>query len=197
MTKEKQAFLKAIDRLKRLKGKELGFFVAGFVDGEGSFNISFAYHPNYRSNFIVNPKFQVYQHKDYEEVLWMIKDIFGTGKIDQKWGTDVKTLTISGRQNLLEKVIPYFKRYPLATKQPVLEKFEKIMKMLINKDHLGETGYREIVEIAYDMNQHGKARKLTKEELLRRISESFRLQNPQRPNVEHRASDEDRVHNRK
>lgn len=186
MTKEKKTFLKAIDRLKRLKGKDLKLFIAGFVDGEGSFNISFAYHSFYRSKFIANPKFQVYQHKDYEEVLWLIRDIFGTGTIDQKWGTDVKTLTISGRRNLIEKVIPFFKRYPLATKQAAFEKFAKIVSMLLEKNHLNEDGYREIIELAYDMNQHGKARKLTKKHLLDQIKKNFsHSQNPQRPNVEH------------
>lgn len=179
------AFERAIKELRRLKGTERNYFIAGFVDGEGSFNIAFARQPSRPGGFLLNPKFQVYQHKDYEEILWVIREVLGAGRIDKKAGTDVRVLTIENRTTLTEKVIPFFYRYPVVTKRYALDVFREIMERMKNGDHLSLKGFLGIIDLAYDMNQHGKARKILKEQLCKEVEDNFhQLKYPQRPDAE-------------
>jgi len=181
-----KSFQNAVQFFKNLKGEQKHWFVAGFVDGEGSFNVSFAHQPARPSGFLINPRFQVYQHKDHEDVLWMIRDVFGTGRIDKKWGTDVRVFTIENRRTLTEKVIPFFRRHRLMTKSSALCLFEEIIKRMNAGEHLTREGFIHIVHIAYDMNQHGKARKIEKSQLIQEVLNNFKKQhkNPQRPEAE-------------
>jgi len=176
-----------IANLKRLKRKYLHYFLAGFVDGEGSFNVSFARHPTARARFLITLRFQVYQHKDNEEILYLFYDVFRCGQVITKWGTDVRVFTVEGRQNLKEKVIPFFKKYPLATKAEAFEKFEKVLMMMEGGIHKQPQGFREIVELAYAMNIHGKARKIPKEELIKTVENNLmqtrRILRDQTPNT--------------
>jgi hypothetical protein len=145
--------------LKRLKGKYLHYFLTGFVDGEGSFNVSIVPHPTARRRWIVNPKFQVYQHEKHPEILEIFQELFRSGTIRKKSGSNVLVFEIASRRTLEEKVIPFFRRYPLATKRDAFEKFKRIIEMMSRKEHLTDEGFRRIVRIAHDMNQQGKGRK--------------------------------------
>ena len=179
----KAEFLEALQKIKRLKGNERRWFIAGFVDGEGSFNIAFAHHPI--AGIILNAQFQVYQHKDCEEILWLIKEELRCGRMDKKWGTDVRVLTVDGRQNLLEKVVPFFKKYVAPTKQRPFRIFVDTLERMERGEHKTLRGFLQIVENIYDMNQNGKSRQISKEKLIQEIKQKFsQLKNPQRPNAE-------------
>lgn len=181
----KERFEHAVSEFKNLKGKEKFWFISGFVDGEGSFNISFARVPQLATGFIINPKFQVYQHKDYEEILIAIRDTFGAGRIDSKWGTDVRVLTIENRKTIIEKIIPFFRRFPLVTKRNAFEIFCEAINRMERGDHLTLQGYLNLIELVYDMNQNGKARKYEKEELKELVKNNFfQRKNPQRLHAE-------------
>ncbi len=157
-------------RLKRLKGVYLNYFLAGFVDGEGSFNVSFSRHKDLKSGWIINTKFQAYQHEKESDILEVLQDVLHAGRIRKKAGSNVLVLSIESRQTQIEKVIPFFQSYPLATKQKVFEQWKKIVLMLSRGEHLNQIGYKKIVEMAYYMNQQGKGRKWTKDDLNERIS---------------------------
>lgn len=166
---------KDVERLKKLKGKNLRYFLAGFIDGEGSFNISFAYFSELRSKIKVNPKFQVYQHQDHREMLEIVKDTFKIGRIDKKWGSNVLAFTVDGVQNNREKIVPFFEKYPLATKQEDFEKFKKILDILANKEwYLRKDTLLEIIDIAYSMNKNGKQRKYPKQQCIDLVELNFK-----------------------
>ena len=156
-------------RLKKLKGKYLHYFIAGFIDGEGSFNVSFSRHPGYKTGWIINTKFQVYQHERERDILELIRDVFQAGRIRRKVGSNVLVLSVESRQVQIEKIIPFFQKYPLATKQKVFEIWKQIVQMIWNREHITNSGYKKIVELAYEMNRQGKGRKWSKEELNKRI----------------------------
>ncbi len=152
--------------LKRLKGKYLHYFLAGFVDGEGSFNVSIVPHPTARHGWIINTRFQVYQHEKHPEILELFQELFRSGSIRKKSGSNVLVFEIASRPTLEEKVIPFFRRYPLATKREAFEKFRRIIEMMGRKEHLTDEGFRRIVRLAYDMNQQGKGRKWSIDRIL-------------------------------
>ena len=162
-----------IERLRHLKRHALNYFLAGFVDGEGSFNVSFSRHPDLKSKWIINLKFQVYQHRNHQEILELFHDTFGTGRIRLKSGSDVMVFSIESKQSLQEKVIPFFMKYPLAVKDKDFRIFKAILELLLRKEHLNSRGFQKILSLAYAMNAQGKQRQRTEQEILNSMLESL------------------------
>ncbi len=167
-------------RMKRLKGRELHRFISGFVDGEGSFSVSFTRQPSksYKKGWkwIINPLFQVYQHEDNIWFLEFIKnEVFKTGRLHRKSSPNqVFTFSIENRTTLFERVVPFFRKYRLATKDDDFQKFARIVEKIYNKEHLYEHGFKDIVNIAFTMNKHGKQRKFSKQYIFETLTEQFR-----------------------
>lgn len=154
------------ETLPLFKGKRnlLAYYLAGFVDGEGTFSVAIIRHPNHRVGWMINPVFQVYQHKKDRGILELYKEFFGTGNIYRKSGTHpVMTFSIDSRRSLLDRVIPFFERYPLLTKAKEFDRFREIVTAMEKKEHWTVKGFKRLVTLAYEMNQKGKGRKHTKE----------------------------------
>lgn len=148
------------------KGKRhnLNYYLSGFVDGEGSFSVAIIRHPFHSIGWMLNPVFQVYQHEKHREVLELFRFVFKTGRIYRKSGIHpVLNFEIDSRKNLLEKVIPFFDKYPLVVKNETYKKFREIVIRMEKREHWEVPGFMRIVDIAYSMNQQGKGRKYTKD----------------------------------
>jgi len=145
-------------------------YIAGFVDGEGCFSVSIRPHPTvrYGTRFVIGPVFQIYQHHDNLDLLEKLKEFFGCGHITSKGpSSSVMTYAVSGRQDLEAVIIPFFERHPLnSTKHEDFLKFREIVLAMQRKEHRQEDGFRRIVEQAFSMNQRGKQRRYTLEEVL-------------------------------
>jgi len=73
---------------------------------------------------------------------------------------------VASIQNHLNIVIPFFESYPIiGKKHEEFLRFKEIVNMLANKEHKTTYGFKKIVQIAYSMNQQGKGRKYTMEEI--------------------------------
>ena len=164
--------IKQIIPLFKGKEKYLHYYLAGFVDGEGSFSVAVIRHPMQKFGWMINPCFQVYQHKKHREVLELCKYVFKSGAIYRKSGIHpVLNYSINSQKDIKERVIPFFDRYPLVTKKENYEKFRYIVNAMEHKQHLKPKGFCELVDIAYSMNQQGKGRKRTKEEIFSSVQE--------------------------
>ena len=155
--------------LKQFHGKRtlLNYFVAGFVDGEGSFSVAILKHPKKENQWIINPCFQVYQHQKHREILEICQEVFGTGSIYRKSGVHpVLNFSIDSMRNIVERVIPFFDRYPLVTKQEAYKIFREIVFAMQKKEHFTKEGFIRLVRLAYSMNQQGKGRRRTLEEII-------------------------------
>ena len=100
------------------------WYLAGFVDGEGSFCISIKHRPDTKFGWQIDPSFYLYQH---EKGLWLlkkVKEFFGAGCIHRKTnpGT-VFTYALHGIKHANAKVIPFFSEYPLLIKRDVFNLF--------------------------------------------------------------------------
>ena len=154
---------------------ETGFYMAGFVDGEGSFNVSFRPRQDYRQPWKVSLCFNISQKE--KEILALFKHHLGCGTLrarpDGIWYYEVNNFNA-----IWEKVIPFFKRHPFlsANKKRDFSKFCQIAEMVRNKEHLTEEGIRRILKVRNDMNKGGKRRYSDKEilEKLRKSSETIR-----------------------
>ena len=153
----------------------LCYHIAGFVDGEGAFPIQMRKTKDTKFGFTVTPEFKISQHKDHKEILELIQEILGCGKISVKSGQpNLFVLVEKNRKNLSEKIIPFFKIYPLIVKQEQFKLFSEIVKKLENNEQETREGFEKIVELVFKTKGKGK-RKYSKQEI---------LGNPQRLYVE-------------
>ena len=162
----------------RPQGKLTPDYVSGFVDGEGCFSVSIRPHPTvrYGSRCVIGPVFQIYQHHDDLELLEKLQEFFDCGRITSKGPTsNVMTYAVSGRRDLIERIIPFFERHPLnSSKHEDFLKFKTIVYAMDRKEHRTDEGFRRIVELAFSMNKRGKQRRYKLEDLLAEPSETVR-----------------------
>jgi len=68
--------------------------------------------------------------------------------------------------DLVEKVLPHFRTYPLLSEKQVdVEKFDRICQLVNDRRHLDLGGLEEIIRLAVSMNPSGK-RKYSGSEIL-------------------------------
>ena len=136
---------------------EIGFYLAGFSDGEGSFNVSFRPRPDYSIPWKVSLSFNVSQ-KD-RVILALFKRHLGCGTLrgrpDGVWYYEVTNINA-----IVENVIPFFERFPFlsAKKKRDFAKFKQIVALMQKGAHLTKDGIREILAIRERMNDGGKRR---------------------------------------
>jgi hypothetical protein len=147
------------------------WFIAGVVEGEGSWCLSIKRHPTAALGFYVQPEFYVYQHRCRRELLEMAQEIFGCGRIWPKPGNpDVLVFAIMSRSKISEHVLPFMRQYMgFSSRGADMELFEDAMHLFERGLHLRPAGLATIVEIAYAMNMNGKQRKRSMDEVLDRI----------------------------
>ena len=150
------------------------WFLAGFVEGEGSYSASIKYQESSRFGLFVDPEFFLYQHEHGKAVLEMAQRVFGTGAIHRKPGNEkVLVFVINARRSLTERVIPFLFEFvfPFSAKKDQIVAFAEIVERLERKEHFTAEGLSLLVEKAYAMNpgSKGKARKRSLQELRERI----------------------------
>jgi LAGLIDADG DNA endonuclease family protein len=147
------------ERLSRPESAK--WFLAGFIEGEGSLAVSVKKHPTCRFGYIAGPEFFLYQHESGRRVLELAQVIFNSGSIYPKAGNPkVLVYRVSSRGVLLERVIPFFERYvvPFSCKTEMFEGFRAIVEMMHRKEHFTSSGLVRIIEKAYAMNPNSKGR---------------------------------------
>ena len=155
--------------------ERLDGYIAGYVDGEGSFSVSVQRNVSCRVGFQLVPEFHVSQNGDRSQVLELIRKRLGCGYIKSNSKRDrALVLVVRNREDLLSRVIPFFERCPLlSTKHAEFERFAKVVRGMALGQHLTRAGFEELLQEALSMNGSGRYRKV-------RWKEMVALQNPQR-----------------
>ena len=158
------------------------WFLAGVIEGEGSFTVSVKAHPSARYGYYVDPEFFIYQHSAYRELLELAKKIFGTGRIFKKPGNEeVLVFAITCRRSLKEKVIPFVKKYMIySCRKKTFQAFIEIIEAMERREHWDPEGMVKIVTKAYSMNLAGKG-KARKRDLKTVIDRILRGHTPDSP----------------
>jgi hypothetical protein len=136
----------------------IGHYLAGFTDGEGSFNVSFRKRGDYAMPWKVSRCFNVSQRD--KVVLTLFQRHLECGTLRQRqdgvWYYEVNNFAA-----IVENVIPFFQRFGFlsAKKQRDFAKFEQIAQLLIEGRHLTRNGIDEILTIRRDMNDGGAKRR--------------------------------------
>jgi hypothetical protein len=142
---------------------DLGHYVAGFVDGEGSFNVPIRRSHDRGLPFRVSLSFNVSQVGD--EAARLLTSVFGIGTKRGR-GDGVWYFEITKPIELEERVFPFFERFPLRlSKSRDLAVFRQITTMVRSGRHLTVDGFIEVLALRAPMNRGGKRRR-TDEELI-------------------------------
>jgi hypothetical protein len=151
----------------------VGYYLAGFADGEGSFNVSFRPRKDYSFPWKISLCFNISQRDPV--ILSLYKRHLGCGTMRQRrdgvWYYEVNNLAA-----IVENVIPFFKRFSFlsAKKKRDFHKFQKIAEIMQDGRHLTNEGVQEILKIRKDMNDGGK-RRYSDDDIRKELG------NPQRP----------------
>src|SRR3989440_9394087 len=143
----------------------LGHYLAGFTDGEGSFNVSFRPRDDYKAPWKISLCFNISQRDPV--ILALFKRHLGCGTMRQRhdgvWYYEVNNLTA-----IVENVIPFFEQFGFlsAKKKRDFQTFKRIVSLIRNDDHLTIQGITDILKLRNEMNDGGK-RKYLDEEILK------------------------------
>jgi hypothetical protein len=148
----------------------IGWYLAGFADGEGSFNVVFRPRKDHHLPWKISLCFNISQRD--RVILALFKRHLGCGTMRQRqdgvWYYEVNNLTA-----IVENVIPFFKRFRFlsAKKKRDFSKFCQIAELMQQGAHLHQEGVQRILEIRRDMNDGGN-RRYSDEEIVARFEES-------------------------
>lgn len=147
---------------------KIGWMI-GFVDGEGCFSISFIKQPSkvepkrirkgYKTGYQITHEFAVTQGAKSVASLYELQSFFGVGQvlINKRHDNHKEHLfryVVRKRKELLEIVIPFFKKYKLHTsKQQDFEKFAQCVEMIEQGHNLTKVGLINIAKISQTMNR--------------------------------------------
>ena len=152
---------------------EIGCYLAGFADGEGSFNVSFRPRQDYPLSWKVSLCFNISQRDPV--ILSLFKRHLECGTMRQRqdgvWYYEVNNL-----QSILDNVIPFFRRFHFlsAKKKRDFAKFVELAELFKAGKHLCREGIEEILRIRRDMNDGGN-RRYTDGDILGRFEHPQRL----------------------
>lgn len=129
----------------------LGNYIAGFTDGEGSFNVSLKKRPDYNDQWKLTASFNISQ-KD-RVILAKIKDTLGCGTLRER-KDGVVYYEVTNIKSLYETIIPFFNRFQFLSgrKKRNFSIFKEIVKKMHNKDHLDHVGKKQILQLREKLN---------------------------------------------
>jgi len=147
------------------------WYITGFVEGEGTFHIAIYRDVKMKCGLKFIPEFHINQSALRDETLKAIQNYFGCGYIKVNHRLKIKDDTlvyvVRDRRDLMTKIIPFFKKYPLlSNKQQSFENFSKVVDLLDQGKHSTITGAKEILSLTYRMNKHGAYRRVSQNELI-------------------------------
>jgi len=135
---------------------DLGNWVAGFVDGEGSFNVPIRRERDRGLPWRVSLSFNVSQIG--RELPELLKTVFGVGTVRDR-GDGIHYLEVTRPRNLSDRVFPFFEQFQLRSpKERDLAIFREITELVLSGRHLSKEGIGDILILRSPMNRGGKRR---------------------------------------
>ena len=140
---------------------DLGNWVAGFVDGEGSFNVPIRRERDRGLPWRVSLSFNVSQIGEGAPEL--LRSVFGTGTVRGR-GDGVFYFEVTRPIDLKQRVFPFFDRFILRSpKRQDLAVFRTITELVLSGRHLSVSGIEQVLFLRGPMNRGGKRRRSDEE----------------------------------
>lgn len=152
------------ERLRALKldSTSFGWYLAGFADGEGSFNVSIKKR-DYGIGWKVELSFNISQRD--ANLLYQIKNRLGCGTV--RFRQDgVGYFEVRAFGEIRDIIIPFFNQYSLQSKKRYdFKLFCQIAEIIFSKQHLTYQGMSRLLQLRENMNGGGR-RKFTSRQIL-------------------------------
>lgn len=161
----------------------IGNYLAGFADGEGSFNVSLRKRDDHQLGWQIVLCFNVSQKESY--ILSQYKKILGCGKLVQRKSDGLFMYSVTNNLSIQEKVIPFFNKYSFLsqTKKKNFALFCRIAELVFSKQYLTDEGLKKILSLREELNEgRGRKRKYIMSDVMDTLNE-----NPQRLHARPRA----------
>ena len=169
---------------------DVGHYIAGFVDGEGSFNVPIRRSGDRGLPWRVSLSFNVSQVGP--EAPSFLRQTFGVGTVRGR-GDGVFYYEVTRPTELAVRVFPFFERFPLrGPKANDLAVFRQITSLVQSGRHLLPAGIIEILALRNPMNRGGKRRR-TDEQIID-VLRSWESSEAIRRAPSLKLTDEDMVH---
>lgn len=157
---------------------KLGYYIAGFTDGEGSFNVSVKRRDDYTGAWKLSASFNISQ-KD-RIILAKIKDVLRCGTLRERQD-GVVYYEVTNIKSLQEKIIPFFERFGFlsANKKTNFSIFKKIVDLMYKNGHLTKEGFMTIIQLREILNEgRGRKRKYQLADIYKKRSSETIRKNP-------------------
>lgn len=155
--------------------QNIGNYISGFVDGEGSFNVSLRKREDHSLGWQIVLTLNVAQRD--KTILALMKQYLKCGRLQER-KDGVWYYVISNPNAIQERIIPFFKKYSFlsSSKKKNFSIFSQITEIVYKKEHLNNEGMSKIVKLREKLNEgRGRKRKYNIEDYRNSLSE-----NPQR-----------------
>lgn len=153
----------------------IGQYLAGFADGEGSFNVSLRQRDDHAMGWQVVLTFNVSQKERH--ILAYYKRYLGCGRFQVR-PDGIYYYVVSNPRSVFERIIPFFERFRFLSqrKQRNFAIFKQIASAVAQHQHLTSEGLQKIVALRETLNEgRGRKRKYTMSDYQQSLQE-----NPQR-----------------
>ncbi len=153
----------------------IGYYLSGFADGEGSFNVSLRRRDDHQMGWQVVLTFNVSQKE--RRILTYYKRYLGCGRLQSRID-GINYYVVSNPRSIIERVIPFFERYRFLSerKQYNFAIFKQIAELVAANQHLNNDGLKKIIALREQLNKgRGRKRKYSMSDYQKSLKE-----NPQR-----------------
>ena len=148
-------------------------YLLGLVDGEGCFCIAIKKQKSAFVRWVLDPIFHVTQHRNKKEILYNLQRVLGCGTVITKYGQlSTMQFVVQSRKELIDKVIPFFRKNKLLIKRKEFEIFAEVVELLEDHAHKDIKNFRKLLKKVYKMNGEGKYRKHKLEDILNDLGSS-------------------------
>ena len=140
---------------------DIGNYIAGFADGEGSFNVSIKKRLDYKESWKLTASLNISQ-KDRVILAW-IKHILGCGTLRER-KDGIVYYEVTNITSLHDVIIPFFRVYGFrsAYKKNNFRIFSEIVQIMYAGEHNTKEGFQKVLELREKINPGiGRKRKYT------------------------------------
>jgi hypothetical protein len=158
--------------------EKLIYWIIGFVDGEGTFSVSFNKNSTTSTGWQIFPEFVITQGAKSLTALEEIQKFFECGKLyinrrKDNHKENIYRFCVRSFKDLDEKIVPFFQKHSLRTaKKEDFNKFVEILSLIKKGIHLTPKGASKIAKIIETMNRKKQSRYLLSSETTRQAHQS-------------------------
>lgn len=134
------------------------YWIAGFVQADGSFGLHCVKSVRSKLGFICNPQFRITQHKKDLVLLKRIITSLSCGRlVKPALNRDRYDMSVNSLSNLKQIVVPFFNNHRLyGAKYIDFKCFSQGISIMEKKGHLTSDGLNSLKILAYRMNTYRK-----------------------------------------